>query len=528
MIDSGRQTGRARGTLADDLLMFVACVVALLAARRPFPDPDLGWHLAGGLWMLDTGSVPQQDPFGTTGALWICYSWLPELMYAAAFRIGEFTGVHLLEMLTFVGVAAFVVVYVRQLSRDGVVQMSRVARASEWLTTGIVLAFLLPTCTLRPHVISWVLLGVLIVLTRAPRPSVAALLSMTLLWVNSHVYWILVPFLVGLTTVICPRNTVLSRWQGMLLSVGTAVLGLANPYGWRLFEGVWSYSADQAVTKELVFELAPLTVWHEVFPLFAGTLIGAALCGRRLIEREGLATVILFLMLAAAGAGALKSLPLFAIAAAPVLVRVVLPELLGYIASLHARDWKAPGMGVGNQWVLRSLMAVVLAAICVRELAVTPFLRSPHRELLSIAGALERDQRFRDRSRVHVLSDTNYGGWLELALWLAKPADARGSRFRVAMDNRGLVMGEQRFAEYDRLRQMHGDWRATIDRWGIDVAILPTQAVIVGALVQPASTAGLSPWDLLSTSPIWTVIARPDAAQRPPAPSVQGPRATAS
>lgn len=522
---------RRAGALIDDAFLFVCCVAALLASRRPFPDPDLGWHLAGGLWMLETQSIPQQDPFGTTGAFWLCYSWLPELIYGAAYRMGAFAAIHVLEILTFISVAAFAVLYVRRLSRSNAAQANAGARLSEWLTTAILLFFLLPTCSLRPQVISWVFLGLLIVLIRAARLSVAALLTLTLLWVNSHTYWIVVPFVVCLTAVLAPSAS-LSRTNGVLLTVTTVAMGLVNPYGWKNFGGIAGFLFDQDVSSRLMFELAPLTVWHEAFPLFVGILAGIALCGRRLIAREGLAPVLLCVLLAAEGARALKSLPLFAIAAAPLLVRGVFPELLAWMGRQHRHDtlshWSASDQRWMPQWVLRLAMVAVLAIVTVGELYARPFLRSPHHELLSIAERLERDERFRNRGRVHVLSDTNYGGWLELALWLARPARAGDSRFRVAIDNRGLVTGEQRFDEYDRLRQMHGDWRGTIDRWEIDIAILPTQATIVDALVRPASATGSKPWDLLSTTAIWTVLARPDVALSTMRPRASGGHANAS
>jgi hypothetical protein len=497
----------------DDAFCLVCIVVAVLASRRPFPDPDLGWHLAGGLWMLHAGQIPHLDPFGVNHAFWLCYSWLPELIYAGAYRVGGFAAVHFLEICTFAGVAFFVVTYVRRLSRANGRDARELSHLSEWLTTVVLLMFLLPVCSLRPHVLSWVFLGLLILLTDAARLSVVGLLGLTLLWVNTHVYWILVPFVIGLTHVVAPAApSPGSRARGVQLAAATLALGVVNPYGWRMFAGLYAMFFDQAVSNRLVFELAPLTVQHEAFPLFCAVLLGVALCGRRLIAREGAAPLVLCLVLAAAGARALKSLPLFAIAAAPLLVRGVFPDLLAWLGRLPSArampTWAPRRYAAGLRFAAVWVAVVLLGLLAIREVHQRPFLRTPQRELMTIAGQLERDERFRTRERVHVLSDANYGGWLDLALWLAQPATATESRFKVAIDNRGLVASEARFDEYDRLRQMRGDWRQIMERWQIDVAILPTQAEMIGALTADASDAALRSWDVLYASRVWTVLAR--------------------
>jgi len=116
-----------------------------------------------------------------------------------------------------------------------------------------------------------------------------------------------------------------------------------------------------------------------------------------------------------------------------------------------------------------------------------------------------------------VLNDANFGGWLELAFWLARPTGATESRFKMTMDNRGLVVGQDRFLEYDQLRQMAGDWPRILSRWGVDVAILPSRAVIVQALTSGAAAtpgAGATAWEPIYTSAIWTVLVRRSRDER--------------
>ena len=51
-------------------------------------DPDLGWHLRAGEWMLDHRAVPLTDPFSAYGQdrPWVAYSWLFEVFVAGLYR----------------------------------------------------------------------------------------------------------------------------------------------------------------------------------------------------------------------------------------------------------------------------------------------------------------------------------------------------------------------------------------------------------------------------------------------------------
>lgn len=60
-------------------------------AMLPVEDPDLWWHLRTGLWMVEHGHVPMEDPFSSygMGKTWIAYSWLFELIvYVLYTRLG--------------------------------------------------------------------------------------------------------------------------------------------------------------------------------------------------------------------------------------------------------------------------------------------------------------------------------------------------------------------------------------------------------------------------------------------------------
>ena len=77
--------------LGVDTLLTVALLggFALLRLRNPIGDPDLGWHLAAGRYILDHLALPLVDHFSyvADGRPWIVYSWLAEVVLAGCDRV---------------------------------------------------------------------------------------------------------------------------------------------------------------------------------------------------------------------------------------------------------------------------------------------------------------------------------------------------------------------------------------------------------------------------------------------------------
>src|SRR5271154_7211927 len=51
-------------------------------------DPDFGWHLRAGQWIVQNHAVPRTDPFSVYGRdrPWVDYSWLFDIFFAKAYR----------------------------------------------------------------------------------------------------------------------------------------------------------------------------------------------------------------------------------------------------------------------------------------------------------------------------------------------------------------------------------------------------------------------------------------------------------
>jgi hypothetical protein len=255
-----------------------------------------------------------------------------------------------------------------------------------------------------------------------------------------------------------------------------------------------------------------MTVHYESFPLYSATLVGAALCVSRILRDEPRSHLAVFVLFAAASANRIKYLPLFALAAAPLLARDVFPALLRPAATWLASLVRTPP---GSAAARRGTTARVLALGFATFALAVPFairgaaLPTPHRELFEIAGRLANDPTLARAAPVYVLNDANYGGWLELAFWLVRPPGAIEPAFKPAMDNRTLVISQERIRDYDQLRQTAGDWPGILSRWAVRVAILPSRAAIVPALTALRDpTTHAAAWETIQSSNVWTVMVK--------------------
>jgi hypothetical protein len=71
-------------------------------------DPDFGWHLRAGQWILLHHGVPHTDPFSSYGAgkTWYDYSWLFDIFFAGLYKWFGLQGFALLEIAARVAIPA--------------------------------------------------------------------------------------------------------------------------------------------------------------------------------------------------------------------------------------------------------------------------------------------------------------------------------------------------------------------------------------------------------------------------------------
>jgi len=295
---------------------------------------DYWWHLRAGQLIAETGEVPHHDPFTYTvpGARWIDIHWLHQLGLHALYSTGGHAAVVVAQL-------ALVCLWLVALAPIGY------RRERAWLSVGALALMLLVAVSrlqARPEVPSFVLLAWILRLLdrfeRTPDRLLYAIVPLQLLWVNVHGL-----FAVGIA--VCAIYFVAELLRALGRSgeglrvgrvrrlAGVTVLAvltsLANPNGldgalYPLQQLDMVGSAERrGAFGMLIDELQPTLGSVDPFPL--GLFLGLASLSlgsmgvnwRRVREADILLWVAFFYL----ALGANRNTALFAVVAAPILVR---------------------------------------------------------------------------------------------------------------------------------------------------------------------------------------------------------------
>ena len=257
-------------------LIAVAAALAMLALALFGPgfldDGDTNWHLAAGRWMIQHGVVPHTDPFSYTsaGSPWQAHEWLTEVVMAAVFRLGGWTGLLVMFGVVLAGAAFLLTVQIgRSLTGLGLL-----------LAVMLTLACAEPSLLARPHVIALPLLigwtAVLLNARAADRAPPWWAAGLMLLWANMHgsyVFGLLLLGVLGLEALVEARPdqrlSVVRDWGKFaaltlvaILLTPQAISGLLYPFkvmSMSTLADIAEWNASD-FSKLGTFELSLLTV----------------------------------------------------------------------------------------------------------------------------------------------------------------------------------------------------------------------------------------------------------------------------
>ena len=328
-------------------LLALAAALALQDIR----SLDYWWHLRAGQLIAETGAVPRSDPFTYTvpGARWIDIHWLFQLGLHALFACGGHAAV-VLSQLVLVGVllAALAPIGYR--------------RERAWLSAGALALMLVVAGSrlqARPELPSFVLLAWVLRLldrfARAPDRRVYAIGALQLVWVNVHGL-----FAAGIGVCAIELAGELLRALGRAgeplrtdrvrrlaaVTLLAALVSVANPNG---LEGALyplgqldlvSSAERRGVLGASIDELRPIfSVQSPIvlgpFLALAGLSLGAIAANWKRVREADLLLWVAFFYLAI---GAMRNTALFAVVAAPTLVRNANEALGARLASARARE----------------------------------------------------------------------------------------------------------------------------------------------------------------------------------------------
>jgi len=215
----------------------LALIYALFAGLRTVGDPDLGWQLATGRWMVQHHAIPFTDILSYTirGKEWI-YPVVSQLLFYGTYVLGGYS------LLSWLG-AASCVATVAMLLRRG--------QASVAVLALIAVPMIAERSTPRAEMFTEILFAAFVSILwhyhRSGRGPLWALPALMFLWVNLHL-----GFIAGLG--MCGAYVFLEIGDGVFGNgwaepvsrlrqaapwlVATAVATLLNPWGVRLYSAV--------------------------------------------------------------------------------------------------------------------------------------------------------------------------------------------------------------------------------------------------------------------------------------------------
>jgi hypothetical protein len=258
----GSRADQAARAILIGLLCAVAAFICMRGADGAVADPDVGWHLRTGEWILQHHAVPHVDPFSRVagGSPWQAYSWLFDLILLKAWTWMGLRGllVFTAGMMTLIAAAVY-----HLLSR---LQADFTQRAALTIAVTFCLSRM---STPRPWLFTILFFALemdILMHTRREGKSreLLWLPAMFALWANIHIQFVDGLLVLGVAAV----EPLLRRWwksetksvsaRTLWLTLGACAAAVClNPYGPGIYKIAWQMGS-QAGVLDTVSEMMAL------------------------------------------------------------------------------------------------------------------------------------------------------------------------------------------------------------------------------------------------------------------------------
>ena len=451
--------------------LFPFALFTLLAATaiRATIDPDMWWHLRTGEAILADG-IPREDLFSFTypDNEWVTHEWLSEIIMWGLYRLGGLS-----MLMVFFAAVTLITWWLAYRLCDGKPYIA-----------GMVVAFAAKASEVvwgsRPQLFNLALFGLFIyMLERRKDKAVGSWIywifpAVTLVWANLHSGYLLGIVVLGTYLVgeyvegrrsrPDPRTLPAADVRRLGAAVVASLLAaLVNPNGARLL--VYPFETlGSSVQRDFIAEWFPPAPDQLVFWL-ALLLIGAGLFGFLRADRRPTATELLVFGGTAAGAFlSVRNIPIFALAAAPIIARY-LTEALPFRAlrpdPADDPTNRVPTVAAG---VVIALGAVVIAVGTFRDNDAAI------RREFPVAAVDWIEETGREDSRI--FNAYNYGGYL---IWRGYP---------VYVDGRADVYRDAGLLRYGQTYFVEDDWDEPLEEEGIDLVIVEADSRLAFTLAE--------------------------------------------
>jgi len=450
-------------------LAVLLLLLALFAmGLREAYDSDMWWHLATGRTIVEQRTIPRHDVFSYTVPehRWFTHEWLTQVGMYGLYRIGGTAA--LVVAAAAVVTVTLALVYVRCVNGLSVRAALR-GEGRPFLAIPVVLLGAVASAITwgpRPQLLNGLLMALFLLLLaryrRAPSSRATwALPPLIVLWANLHSGFYLGLGLLGVVLAGDGLARFLGRsgewtltpvrWRHLALILLLCVLAsMLNPNGYHMLLYPFETLGSQAM-QVYIQEWASPDFHRYEYWFFAALLLGGAaalILSRRALD---LTDLFLFLGFGFAGLVSARHIPLFAVAALPVVYRTLDG---GGAPARRTASARRLGLAVVN-WAL--LLALLAATGMWLSVVLEENRRVEQTRYPTAALAYVREHGLAER---RVYNSYNWGGYL---VWQGVP---------VFIDGRADVYGDEFMHEYMWAYWLLGDWRAPLERYDVDYVLI--------------------------------------------------------
>ena len=470
-------------------LMFL--YIKLAGSRSLLGDGDTGWHIRTGEWILANHAVPHTDIFSYSrpGAPWFAWEWLWDVLFALLHQQWGMPAVVLASSLVLCVTSALLFRLVRRACDNGLVAIAVTLLATggcaiHWLARPHLFTLLFFTITL--HLVARAAEGRIRLLYWLP--------PMTLLWTNLHggffvIFLVLACYIADpllkalLATSAEERRSLIGTAKPWLITAALCfAVTFINPYGWNLHVHLVQYITDPYQLKHITeFQSmdfhSPVVVYFEpLMVMVIATCLWAA--KRRMFAEILLALGWLHLALIAQ-----RNLPLFAIAASPLVARGVMAAIeaagtapLAAFISRWSRWFTAGSVSfeetdrIGRVFVTSAAGIVLVGALLLAPNPPGDNFKSTYDPKLYPEAALKV---LRGPEGTRIFTEDEWGDYLIYNLYPER---------KVFIDGRSDFYGDEFGERYLDVMNVQTGWQKTLDKYGVDTIVLSPKFALASTL----------------------------------------------
>lgn len=447
----------------------------LYAPSRLLADPDAGWHIRNGQFILETKSIPRVDHFSWSmpGKPWFAWEWHYDAIAGALTNLGGLT------LFTIFNAAAIALTFAALLR--GMMRRSRdfVSSFAIWVlaATAGSIHFLG-----RPHVVTMLFLYVLLEMLAAfERGSEKWLLYgaplMFVLWANMHGGFVAALVVLAIVTIGTWWDRRPKAGKLAAITLISAAVTLINPYGWNLHAHVFGYLGSDYLMRTIEEFAAPSFRGFQTISF--GILVLIALAVLAKVRTRNTTDLLLVLFAIAIGLRAIRNIPLACIVIGFVLApytrefwrEVAASKSRGAALAHRVGEFSTSTATMDMKFSGVALAAIGVALVIILAITAERGLASPvpkqhwDESTLPVKAA---DYLVEHNLQDKVFSSDHWGAYL---IWRFYPA-------KVFVDDRHDYYGEAFVREMLQVTELHLGWRKVLEKYGVERVLVPAKSTV--------------------------------------------------